>query len=208
MRGGDMRMRMHPMHHHLALVLLCSSWLPLCVTEVVADTDDAIWEALQAGGKVLLLRHARIERDEGSADPRVRDPSCRAEAKLSAQGRQDAAELGRRFRAQQVPVSRVRHSPYCRTADTAVIAFTQASPAAFLSLIEGLPPDAAAEQTAQLQQVISAYAEDGVLILVTHRPNIAAVSFELLGHLDALVLAPDGAGGFDELGVLRFSSSD
>jgi phosphohistidine phosphatase SixA len=201
-------MRKPPMRCHLGLVLLCGSWLPGFVTEVFSDSDAALWDTLQAGGKVVLLRHAPIERGDGSADPRVRDPSCEAEARLSDQGRQDAAELGRRFTEHQVPVSSVRHSPYCRTTNTAKIAFDQASPAAFLSLIEGLPPDAATEQTDQLQQVISAHAADGTLILITHAPNIAAVSFELLSHLDALVLAPDGDGSFDELGVIRFFASD
>ena len=201
-------MNMFLTRHHLALGLLCGSWLQLSVSEVFADSDAALWDALQAGGKVVLLRHASIERGHGSPDPRVRDPSCQAEAKLSTQGRQDAAELGRRFREHQVPVSSVGHSPYCRTTDTAMIAFHQASPEALLSLIEGLPPDAAVKRTEQLEQVISAHAEDGTLILITHGPNIAALSFELLGHLDALVLAPDGAGGFEELGVIRFSDSD
>ncbi len=193
---------------HRGLVWLCGFWLPLLATEVFGDSAAGLWDALQAGGKVVLLRHAPIERGDGSADPRVRDPSCAAEARLSEQGRQDAAELGRRFRAHQVPVSSVRHSPYCRTTATAKIAFDQGSPAAFLSLIEGLPPGAATEQTEQLQQVISAHAADGTLILITHEPNIAAVSFELLSHLDALVLAPDGDVGFEELGVIRFSASD
>jgi phosphohistidine phosphatase SixA len=202
-----MPMRIAATSHTLALVLLCGSCLQQVVAEVFADSDAALWDALRAGGKVVLIRHAAIERGDGSGDPRVRDPSCQTEAKLSMQGRDDAAELGRRFRDHRVPVSSVRHSPYCRTADTAMIAFDQASPAAYLSLIEGLSRDAAAERTAKLRQAISAHAEAGTLILVTHEPNINAVSFDLLSHLDALVVAPDRTGGFEELGVIRFSSS-
>jgi phosphohistidine phosphatase SixA len=192
----------------LSLALCCSSWLALGSAELFADSDETLWDALRSGGKVVLLRHAPIERGGGSVDPRLRDPSCRAEAQLSAQGRNDAKELGRRFREHQVPVSSVLHSPYCRTTDTATIAFGEALPAAFLSLIDGLPPDLAAEQNENLEQAIRNHAGDGTLVLVTHGPNVAAVSFELLRHLDALVLAPDGAGGFDEVGVLRFSGSD
>jgi len=192
----------------VALALLCGSWLALFVAEAFAEPDAALWGALQAGGKVVLLRHAPIERGADGGDPRVRDPSCRTEAKLSMQGRENAAELGRRFRDHRVPVSSVRHSPYCRTTDTATIAFKHASSAGYLSLIEGLPPDAAAEQTEQLQQVIGAHEADGTLVLIAHRPNIAAVSFELLSHLDALILAPDGDGGFEELGVIQFAPTD
>jgi phosphohistidine phosphatase SixA len=195
-------------NHRFAVALLCGFWLPFVVPTASADSEAGLWAALQAGGKVVLIRHAPIERGDGSADPRVRDPSCLAEARLSAQGREDAAELGRRFRDHGVPISSVRHSPYCRTTDTAMIAFGQATPASFLSLIEGVPPDVAAERTEELQQAISAHADDGTLVLITHAPNISAVSFELLSHLDALVLAPDGAGGFEELGIIPFSSSD
>jgi phosphohistidine phosphatase SixA len=170
--------------------------------------DNALWEALQAGGKVVLVRHAEIERGEGQPDPRVRDASCRTEAKLSAQGRQDAAELGRRFRAHGIAVSQVRHSPFCRTTETATIAFERATPAEFLALIEDMPAEEAAAQTHHLQQVIGAHDGPGALVLITHRPNIAAVSFELLDSLDALVLAPDGAGDYEELGVIRFADSD
>lgn len=192
----------------VGLALVCSLWLSLYAVDLVADSNDALWDALRSGGKVVLLRHAPIERGDGSADPRVRDPSCRAEAELSAQGREDAAELGRRFREHRVPVSGVMNSPYCRTTDTAKVAFGQASSAAFLSLIEGLPQDLAAKQTESLHRAIGNHEGDGTLVLVTHGPNVSAVSFELLGHLDALVLAPDGAGGFDEVGVIRFSDSD
>ena len=43
-------MRMPPMRHHLGLVLLCGSWLPLSATEVFSDSAAGLWDALQAGG--------------------------------------------------------------------------------------------------------------------------------------------------------------
>ena len=105
-------------------------------------------------------------------------------------------------------MSQVLHSPFCRTTETATIAFEQAIPDGFLALIEDMPPAEAAARSQQLQQVIGAHAGAGNLVLITHRPNIAAVSFERLGFLDALVLAPDGAGDYEELGVIRYTDSD
>jgi phosphohistidine phosphatase SixA len=193
---------------HRAFMWVCSVWAALLAPTSFAMADDVLWEALHAGGKVVLVRHASIERGPGQPDPRVRDPSCQTEAKLSAQGRQDAAEFGRRFRAHQVEVSQVLYSPYCRTTETATIGFEQATPGGFLALIEDMPPAEAAARSQQLQQVIGAHEGPGNLVLITHRPNVAAVSFERLGYLDALVLAPDGAGDYEELGVIRFANSD
>jgi phosphohistidine phosphatase SixA len=191
-----------------AFIWLCSAWVTVLTPTTFAMAGEALWEALQAGGKVVVVRHAPIERGPGQPDPRVRDPSCQTEAKLSAQGRRDAAEFGRRFRAHQVAVSQVLHSPFCRTTETATIAFEEATPSGFLALIEEMPPAEAAAQSQHLQQITSAHGGPGNLVLITHRPNIAAVSFELLGYLDALVLAPDGAGDYEELGVIRFADSD
>lgn len=195
----------HQSNGHRAFICICSIWIALLASNSFAMADEALWDALQAGGKVVLVRHAPIERGPGQPDPRVRDPSCQTEAKLSEQGRLDAAEFGQRFRGYQIAVSPVLHSPYCRTTETATIAFEQTAPAEFLALIGDLPPAEAAALSQQLQQIISAHDGPENLVLITHQPNIAAVSFELLGYLDALVLAPDGAGGYDELGVIRFA---
>ena len=107
-----------------------------------------------------------------------------------------------------MPVSSVMHSPYCRAADTARLIFDTALQAEYLSLIEVLDPEEAAEQTNRLNRVISSYAGKGNLVLVTHAPNISAVSFELLKHLDILVLDPRGEEGFEELGVIRYSDAE
>jgi hypothetical protein len=42
-------------------------------------------------------------------------------------------------------------------------------------------------------------------VLVTHEPNISAVSFEIVRHLDMVIFEPKGGADFEELGVIRFS---
>ena len=171
-----------------------------------AHASDDLWDVLGEGGKVILMRHAPVEKGAETGNPLVRDPSCGKEKNLSQQGRRDAEALGRRFSERNVPVSSVRHSPFCRTTDTARIAFGEAFPANYLSLLEILDADQAAQQTEALNQVIGSYSGDGNLVLVTHEPNISAVSFELIRHLDFLVAEPLGDGDFEELGVIRFSN--
>jgi phosphohistidine phosphatase SixA len=197
---------MRPAHrHHTAFALA------FCLLAGIATQDtnanDALWSALAEGGKVVLLRHAPVERGPNSGNPLLRDPSCRNERNLSAQGKQDAGQLGLRFKERAIPVSKVRHSPYCRTTETAQLAFGTAEPAQYLSLLEVLEPDQATEQTDTLTRLIGAFRGPGNLILVTHEPNIRAVSFELMRHLDALVIAPLGDDEYEELGVIRFVDS-
>lgn len=173
-----------------------------------AYASNDLWAALKAGGKVVLIRHAPVERGAESGDPLLRDPSCSNERKLSKSGKKNAEELGKRFREHDIAVSYVMHSPFCRTTDTAHIAFGKASPAQYLSLLEILDSVTAAKQTDKLNQVIGSYNGAGNLVLVTHEPNIRAVSFELMKHLDVLVLEPVGEGDFEELGVIRFSEAE
>ena len=192
------------------LCFLCTGTL-LALGSVVttpASANDAIWAKLAEGGKVVLMRHAPVVQGRDGGNSLLRDPSCKQERNLSDEGRQVAKAVGERFRARSIPVAEVRHSPYCRTTDTAKIAFGKGSEADFLSLLEVLPPDAASAQTAKLNEVIGSYKGEGNLVLVTHEPNINAVSFEMMNTADFLVLQPEGGSNFKELGVIRSTKPD
>lgn len=173
----------------------------------VAYANEDVWAKLAEGGKVVLMRHSSITKGRGFGNSLIRDPSCKAERNLSSEGEAEARTVGERFKQRNIPIAEVRSSPYCRAAVTAKIAFGNASPVDYLSLREVLPPDEAAAQTAKLNQAIGSYVGKGNLILVTHEPNIGAVSFETLGHSDLLVLQPKGGEKFDEIGVVPFKES-
>ncbi len=188
----------------LAAVSLLAGFLIAPATHA----DEGLWARLAEGGKVVLMRHASVSEGRNGGDSLLRDPSCKGERNLSDKGRQQAKALGERFRARNIPVEAVRHSPYCRTAETAKLAFGSGSETAYLSLLEVLSTDAQAAQTAQLNQVIGSYAGKGNLVLVTHEPNINAVSFEMVKPADFIVLQPKGGSGFEELGVVRSGGTD
>jgi phosphohistidine phosphatase SixA len=173
-----------------------------------ASGNDELWSELEGGGKVVLMRHAPVERGADRGNPLLRDPSCKGERNLSSQGQSDAAEVGRRFREHGVPVEEVLHSPFCRTTETAKRAFGTATAVEYLSLLEILSAEEAAQQTERLNRTIGSYAGEGNLILVTHEPNINSVSFETIRHLDFVVLDPAGEAEFEELGVIRFTGSE
>ena len=184
----------------------------LCITGGVgtnpALASDALWQQLAEGGKVVLMRHGAVMAGHGDGNSLLRDPSCKKERNLSSEGEAQARAVGKLFQVRNIPIAEVRHSPFCRTADTARIAFGSGTPAAYLSLLEILGPDEAAAQNKELSRVIGGHAGAGNLILVTHEPNIGAVSFELMKTSDFLVLQPKGGSEYEELGVVRGGDLD
>ncbi len=187
---------------------ICTAWLLMLAVTHTANANDELWGTLKEGGKVVLMRHAPVERGAEAGSPLNRDPSCKHERNLSDQGKLDAQQVGNRFSDHGIPIERVFHSPFCRTTETARLAFGDTSPEETLALLEVLSPTEAADRTEQLNQLIGSFSGEGNLILVTHEPNINAVSFEPVKHLDFVVIEPAGDGDFEELGVIRFTASE
>lgn len=166
-----------------------------------AKADEALWAALKEGGKVVLMRHAAVERGKVSGLRHV-PGDCSQEMKLSQEGRAQAQKIGEMFRAHGIAIDDVLASPYCRTMDTAKIAFDKAKASEALRLIEALPAAQADQITAQAMKLIGEYKGKGNLVLVTHEPNIVALAFETIESGGMFVLAPKGADQFDVLGRL------
>lgn len=188
----------------LAAVLLVAGVLGMAP----ARADDTLWVRLAEGGKVVLMRHASVVEGRNGGNSLLRDPSCKGERNLSDKGRQEAKAVGEQFRVRGIPIETVRHSPYCRTTEMAKLAFGKGSEAGYLSLLEVLGAEAQAAQTAELNQIIGSHAGKGNLVLVTHEPNINAVSFEMMSPADFVVLQPKGGSEFEELGVIRSGGTE
>jgi phosphohistidine phosphatase SixA len=198
---------MNPIRRKMVTPLLIASLAMLSDIGPAAASDE-LWARLKEGGKVVLMRHAKTVKGKGLGNPLFRDPTCKKERNLSNEGKRDAETVGNQFRQRGIPVSEVRHSPFCRTTDTAKHAFGNVAPAEYLSLLEILEPDAATRQTRKLTEVIGSYTGTGNLVLVSHEPNIGAVSFEEVSNLDFVVLQPKGGNEYEELGKIRFVDQD
>jgi len=162
-----------------------------------AEAGDLVWEALAAGGHVVLVRHAEA--------PGVGDPAgfvledCSTQRNLSAGGREQAVRIGEAFRAHGVAVDQVLTSGWCRCIDTASLAFGRA---------EVWPPlhsffsNSATEraQTREVREYIAAWAGPGTLVLVTHQVNITALTDIYPASGEVIVLAPERAGGLTIVG--------
>ena len=79
--------------------------------------DEALWRAVRAGRAVAIMRHALAP---GTGDPAgFRLDDCSTQRNLSAAGRQQAREIGARFRAHGIERARVFSSQWCRCRETA-----------------------------------------------------------------------------------------
>lgn len=139
-----------------------------------ATASDALWQTLQTGGHVILVRHA-------TTDPGIGDPpgfvlaDCATQRNLNDSGRAEARRLGATFRKRGIPVSAVRSSRWCRCLDTARLAFGKADPwPALDNTFE--TPGLRASQMRKLREGLGKPPLNGNLVLVTHGVNIAALT--------------------------------
>jgi phosphohistidine phosphatase SixA len=165
------------------------------------SAGDTLWAALKEGGKVVLMRHAQVDRSKGHGTRHI-PGDCSQEFNLSQAGRAQAKKVGELFRKHGIAIDDVLASPYCRTMDTAKLAFGKARASEALRLIEALPPAQAEQITAQAMKLIGEYKGKGNLVLITHEPNVVALAFETVESGGMFVLAPMGADQFDVLGRL------
>lgn len=78
--------------------------------------------ALKQGGYIVYFRHAAT--DFSQNDESMRDfDDCAHQRNLTDAGREQARKVGVAWRALGIPVGRVMASPYCRTRETAELAF-------------------------------------------------------------------------------------
>ncbi len=190
------------MHHDprrrwLALALV--SLGALASGSACAQSSDTGWGALAPTG-VVLFRHAQAP---GVGDPpQFKLGDCATQRNLSAEGREQARRLGERFRARGVQVGAVRTSQWCRTRETAELAFPgQARDAPAFNSFFGDYGSAPAQTAAALAE-LAAWRGPGVLVVVTHQVNITALTGVYPASGEGVVVRrrADGAAGVEVVG--------
>lgn len=169
-----------------------------------ARADEALWALLQAGGHVVMVRHAVT--DPGVGDPPgFRLDDCRSQRNLSEAGRREAQRLGEALRARRVPVADLQSSPWCRCLETARIAFgREAKPSPALGNLFGRPAREA-DQLSALRRLLLQPPRGGNLFLVTHGSTTYALTGVSPGTAEMVILAPQADGGFRVAGRLAAS---
>jgi phosphohistidine phosphatase SixA len=112
----------------IAPVLGLVAAMTLVVPVPVASAEDklaglsSVLGELRQGGLVIYFRHGATDQT-GSTDEAADLMKCETQRNLSAEGRRQATEIGKAFQALSIPVGTVTTSPFCRTKDTAKLAF-------------------------------------------------------------------------------------
>ena len=165
-----------------------------------AEEIEALWALLRGGGHVLMLRHA-------ATDGRYGDPSgfrlgdCATQRNLTAEGREQARQIGEAFRAREIPVGRVLSSLWCRCLDTAELAFGRVEP---WPALNGGPGDseAIAGRVRAVRELLGAVPDRGNLVLVTHNVNVREATGESPEEGELVIFSPRGDGQFTTAGRL------
>jgi phosphohistidine phosphatase SixA len=89
------------------------------------QADPALLAKLRQGGYVLYLRHAST--DFSQNDERMTSfDDCANQRNLTDKGRDEARALGAHIKRLGIPIGPVHASPFCRTVETARLAFGKA----------------------------------------------------------------------------------
>jgi len=156
---------------------------------------------LRAGGYVIFFRHATTNPDQVDADAPKLD-RCETQRNLSTGGRRMARDIGLAFQTLRIPVRKVVTSPYCRTVDTAELAFGHHESSDALYFVIGMDKEQRNRHSTELRQMLSTAPQPGSnTVIVSHNANLKeATGIWPKREGDAHVFRPRPGGGFDYVG--------
>lgn len=146
---------------------------------------------------MLVLRHAATDFSKPDQDP-VDLADCRTQRNLSAQGRADARAIGLGVRRLKLRIGKVLSSPFCRTKETARIAFGRfAVSPALLNTITAEHDARWRRQIRSARQLLGTKPATGTLtVLVTHGSVVGDTTGHTLEEGETLVFRPLGSSRF------------
>jgi phosphohistidine phosphatase SixA len=178
-----------------------SGFLLVAAMAAAAHADEALWSRIAAEPNIVVLtRHM----ESAGTNPLAWDPSgrCEGEHRLTAKGRADARTLGRLFAERSIKPF-VISSPMCRCKETADIAFGGAYTDA--ELRETASGDAQRMRAFERKAtgLLAQHRGKVPVVFVSHRPNIDALTMELVDDGDLLVGRIGADGQVEVLGKMR-----
>jgi len=98
---------------------------------IKADSNQNVINELKKGGNLIFIRHAYAP---GGGDPKNFDINdCKTQRNLSNSGRDQAKKIRSFFKDNNIPISKVYSSEWCRCKETASIAFNDFETKSFLN---------------------------------------------------------------------------
>ena len=163
--------------------------------------DSPLADQLQRGGVILVIRHAATDQSKPDQNP-VDLNDCSTQRNLSAAGRRDARLIGQAARRLKLRLGAVLSSRFCRTRETARLAFGRATISPALLNTITAEHDAAWRRQIRAARVLfgTKPAPGRVTVLVTHGVVVGDVTGYSLEEGETLVFRPLGNSKFKLVG--------
>jgi hypothetical protein len=171
----------------------------LFVSTAWAQPPAGIVEMLREGGYVLYMRHAST--DFSQNDARITSyEDCASQRNLTDQGREEARQIGAHVKRLRIPIGEVLASPYCRTMETARLAFGTARAS---NDVRGGPVDE--KRYDALRKLLSSEVKKGQnRIISSHgNPFQAVAGSPYLAEGEIAVVRPEGQMRFSVVARIR-----
>jgi len=175
---------------------------------VVLDKAYQIVSELKKGGYVIYFEHAKTNPMQRDSAPKNME-NCVTQRNLSESGQAQAKLIGDAFVALDIPIYRVYASPYCRSMETAEIAFGDGMNVTKSFDLKGIKYADRYEGERRVNVLINMLSSipretDKNTILVSHAENIKKATGYSMSEGDALVVLPMEQEGFK---VIAFITS-
>lgn len=155
-------------YYYPLFFLVCCLFSP-----VQAATPLELVKALQGGGHIIYMRHARTDLSQNDkADMKL--DNCPSQRNLSEEGREQAKAIGAAFKRLNIPVEEVLSSPFCRCMDTAQLVFGKFEIKRALYFAAGISDKHRAFQSFDLVKLLSSPPQPASSnrVLVSHTANL------------------------------------
>jgi phosphohistidine phosphatase SixA len=171
-----------------------------------ATVDTSPLTLLRQGGLVIYLRHAHTDWSQNDRelewvkemlDDRSLLEDCDRQRLLTDEGRAEAQAIGEAIRSQGIPIGQVLSSPWCRTRETAELAFGGADVAEDKLFDTGYLEAGGEERRAfadALHGLLSEPPGGANRVVVGHMPQLNDVARISLNEGEAAVFQPEGDG--------------
>jgi phosphohistidine phosphatase SixA len=156
----------------------------------LAEPSPELLSRLREGGYILYLRHTST--DFSQNDSRMTSfEDCASQRNLTDRGRDEARAIGEHVKRLKIPIGEVLASPFCRTMETARLAFGKATAT---KEARGGPASDEAGRYAGLRRLLSTRISKGEnLVISSHgNPFYAVVGPPYLAEGEVAVVQPEG----------------
>jgi phosphohistidine phosphatase SixA len=167
-----------------------------------AQVDPSIVGQLRQGGLVLYMRHTSTDFSQNDAAMTSYE-DCAHQRNLTDKGRAEAREIGAHFKRLGIPLGEVLASPFCRTLETARLAFGRAQA---MNEVRGGParPEDPARYD-ELKKLLATPVKQGEnRVIASHgNPFHAVAGPPYLAEGEIAVVRPEGGMRFTVIARIR-----